>query len=80
MAVNNVGRSMLAIIVSIVTAAVLGTSFGATSAWAAPHGAGDSVRLVARTVKAGNSIGTVGAPLQGNTVYRGKVATTSTDA
>jgi len=80
MAASNVGRSMLAIFVSIVTAGLIGTSFGATPAWAAPRGAGDPVRPVAGTVKAGNSIGTVGAPLQGNTVYRGKVATTSTDA
>jgi hypothetical protein len=80
MAANNVGRSMLAIIVSIVTAGVIGTSFGATPAWAAPRGAGDPPRSAAGAVKVGNSIGTVGAPLQGNTVYRGKVATTSTDA
>ena len=80
MAANNVGRSMLAIIVSIVTAGVIGTSFAATPAWAAPRGAGDPARPVAATVKPGNSIGTVGAPLQGNTIYRGKVATTSTDA
>src|SRR5215831_4957986 len=80
MAANNVGRSMLAVIVSTVTAGVIGVTSGATLASAAPRGAGDAVRPVAGTVKAGTSIGTVGAPLQGNTVYRGKVATTSTDA
>ena len=80
MAANNVGRSMLAIIVTAVTAGVIGTSFGTGLAWAAPRSAGDPAPPTAGTVKAGNSIGTVGAPLQGNTAYGGKVATTSTDA
>jgi hypothetical protein len=80
MASNNLGRSVLAMLVVTVTAGVMGTGSGAATAWAAPGSAGDPVSPSAGTIKAGTSIGTVGDPLQGDTLYKGKIATTSTDA